>query len=118
MINHGERTMHANALTPHGIAEAHQLGANRPQSTLESAVSCAHTAANDLQAAVEMLSGRLQAVMAPPAPQPQTGQTGNGRNLASVESPHSPAVNDLHALRSRIEMLTNQINSIASVLET
>ena len=110
--------MYANAPTPHGIAEAQQLGANRPQSTLESAVSSAHHAANELQSAVDMLSGRLQAVMAPPAPQPQTTAAGNGRTLNAVEPPHSPAVNDLHALRSRLEMLTSQINGISSTLET
>jgi hypothetical protein len=105
--------MHANQMMNPAASLGEVSGGNRPQSTLESAMGSTHNAAGELAKAIDMLSARLQGVLAPSVPTPQ-GQT---KGIAAVEAPHSPAVNDLHVLRGRLEALTFAVNDMTGRLE-
>jgi hypothetical protein len=104
--------MYANQLNPTAFAD--QSVGNRPISTMENALSSIDTAAGELSHAVDNLNARLQGVIAPsvPAPQQQT------KGITAVEPPHSPAVNNLHTLRGRLEALTMLVNDMSGRLET
>lgn len=89
----------------------------RPQSTLESAVGNVHNGIGALQQAIEILTERLQGVLAPSVPRPQTADS-IGSRLNQVDTPHSPTINDLFTMRSRLETLTAAVNEIVGRLET
>jgi hypothetical protein len=93
---------------------AEQAISAHPESTLQSAISSAHNGLSELQCAIDAFASRLSGVLQPEVPTPLGAASDKVRD---VDRPHSPAVDELHKMRARIESLTICINELSARCE-
>lgn len=84
--------------------------AREPGSALQNAMTSNANGLGELGAALEQLEKRLCGVLRPVPPQ----TAGDGKSLSGVNPAQSPAVDELHAQRGRIESLIFRVNDISS----